>query len=86
MVLKNGTVALAGGRPELRLWINDDGAGRDWQEVDIHKHRYSYIKNGDSTGYTEMVALDETHLLYVFDYGRTPGSIWVVRVTIDKTS
>jgi hypothetical protein len=85
VVLKNGTVVLSGGRPELKLWTNGDGTGTEWQEVDIHKYRYSFIKNGDSTGYTEIVASDDTHLLYVYDYGRAPGSIWVVRVTIEKT-
>lgn len=85
VVLKDGTVVLSGGRPELKLWINGDGTGEDWQEVDIQKYRYSFIENSDSTGYTEVVALDGTHLLYVYDYGRIPGSIWAVRVTIEKT-
>ena len=85
VVMKDGTVVLAAGRPELKLWINNDGVGKEWQEVDIHKYRYSFIKNGTSTGYTEIIALDENHLIYVYDYGRTPGSIWVVRVTIEKT-
>jgi hypothetical protein len=85
VVLKSGTVVLSGGRPELKLWINKDGTGKDWQEVDIQTYRYGFIKNSDSTGYTEIVALDDTHLLYVYDYGRSPGSVWIIRVTLQKT-
>ncbi|MGH7137295.1 MAG: sialidase family protein, partial [Pirellulales bacterium] len=75
-VLKDGAVLLAGGRPGAKLWLNQDGTGKDWQEVDMIKHRYKYqsesTKNGDTTGYNKIALLDDTHLLYVYDYGRTP--------------
>jgi len=90
VVLKNGTVVLSGGRPGIKLWINGDGTGKEWQEVDINKHRNQFLlknqkQNHSTTGYTEMVAIDDTHLLYVYDYERTPGRIGVVRVTVEKT-
>lgn len=34
-VLGGGIVALSGGRSGIFVWFNADGAGRDWQEVDI---------------------------------------------------
>ncbi len=89
-VLKDGTVLLAGGRPGAKLWINEDGTGKDWQEVDIIKHRYKYqsesAKNGDTTGYNKITLLDESHLLYVCDYNRTPpvARVEVVRITLAK--
>ena len=33
-----GTVALAGGRPGLYLWLNADGSGRTWQTIDMQAH------------------------------------------------
>lgn len=89
-VLKDGTVLLAGGRPGAKLWLNQDGTGKDWQEVDIIKHRYKYqsegAKNGDTTGYNKLTFLDETHLLYVCDYNRGPpvARVEVVRITLQK--
>jgi len=85
-VLKDGTVLLSGGRPGLKFWVNRDGTGKDWQEVDIGKYRYKFIKNSDATGYTELVILDESHLLYVYDYGFDPPGcrVEVVRITLEK--
>ena len=50
-----------------------------------------------TSAYTEVVALDETHLLYMYD--RTPNgwrripedmddtnSVWVTRVTVERTA
>jgi hypothetical protein len=34
-VLGDGVVALSGGRNGIYVWFNADGAGRDWQAVDI---------------------------------------------------
>ena len=85
-VFADGTVLMSGGRPGLKLWLNADGTGEDWQEVDVVKYRYKFIDNGDATGYTELVVLDESHLLYVYDYGFEPpwGRVEVMRVTISK--
>lgn len=85
-VLKDGAVLLSGGRPGLKLWMNQDGTGKDWQEVDIGKYRYKFLKNSDTTGYTELATLDESHLLYVYDYGFDPPGcrVEVVRITLEK--
>lgn len=85
-VMKDGTVVLSGGRPDLYLWFNADGTGKDWQRIDTLEHHNvfhpqekilrhgsktsSYYFNGTSTGYTDLIAVDDTHLLYVYD--RTP--------------
>jgi len=91
-VLKDGTVFLSGGRPGLKLWVNQDGTGEDWQEIDMGKYRYNFLKNSGTTGYTELAILDESHLLYAYDYGREsdiakngPGyRVEVVRITLEK--
>lgn len=100
-VMKDGVVALSGGSanwPGLFLWFNPDGTGTKWQKVDILAHHNKYcttdpIKNTSS--YTELVALDETHLLYIYDrlaVGWDPipddmadtNSVWVVTITLSK--
>lgn len=85
-VLNDGTVLMSGGRRGLKLWLNADGTGQDWQEIDVVKYRYKFIDNGDATGYTELVILDDSHLLYVYDYGFEPpwGRVEVMRVTIER--
>jgi len=34
-VLADGTLALSGGRPGVSVWFSRDGAGEDWQGIDI---------------------------------------------------
>ncbi len=85
-MLKDGTVLLSGGRPGLKLWINQDGRATDWQEVDLGRYRYKFVKNSDTTGYTELAVLDDSRLLYVYDYGFNPPGcrVEVVRITLEK--
>ena len=100
-VMKDGTVVLSGGRPGLYLWLNSDGTGNDWQQVDIRKHHNACVdekilRSDRSSSYTEVVALDDAHLLYIYDRiprgwaaipkgsGET-NSVWVVRVTLKRT-
>ena len=92
-VLDDGTVILSGGRPGLKLWLDQNGTGEDWQEIDIGKYRYKFIKNSDTTGYTELAVVDNAHLLYAYDYGRAsdidkvhgPGyRVEVIRITLAK--
>jgi hypothetical protein len=90
-VMQDGTVILSGGRPGVLMWFNVDGSGKDWQVIDLLDHhnafrpreplqRYDPVGSsghffGTSTGYTEVVAVDDTHLLCVYD--RTPlSSTW----------
>jgi len=99
-VMANGTVLLSGGRPGLYLWLNIDGSGRDWKEVDLLSHHNAHrsdepIDRPDhTTSYTEIVVLDETHVLFLYDrvpHGWTAipagntdtNSIWVVCVTLE---
>lgn len=38
LTLAGGQVVLAGGRPDLYLWVNVAGDGKDWQAVDLLAH------------------------------------------------
>jgi hypothetical protein len=90
-VMQDGTVVLSGGRPGVLMWFNVDGTGGNWQVVDLLGHHNAfrpkeplqlYDKVGSSghffgtaTGYTEVVAVDDSHVLCVYD--RTPlSSTW----------
>jgi hypothetical protein len=90
-VMQDGTVVLSGGRPGVLMWFNVDGTGGNWQIVDLLGHHNAfrpkeplqlYDKVGSSghffgtaTGYTEVVAVDDSHVLCVYD--RTPlSSTW----------
>jgi hypothetical protein len=100
-VLKDGPVVLSGGRPGLYLWFNRAGDGKGWQRVDLLAHHNACrpaepIKDpGKTSAYTEVMALDEAHLLCIYD--RIPSgwaaipkdssetnSVWVVRVSVTK--
>ncbi len=98
--LPDGTVVLSGGRDGLYLWLNEDGSGRDWLSVDIKAHHNAHCRNdligagNHTSAYTEVVVLDDKHLLYIYDrlpfsWGPVPAdstetnSVWVVRVTLE---
>jgi hypothetical protein len=103
-VMKDGMVVLSGGRPGLYAWFNTDGTGKDWQRVDVlANHNAGRPKEpianpaagGNTSSYTEVVGLDDTHLLMIYD--RIPNgwhaiprdstdtnSVWVVRMTVEK--
>jgi hypothetical protein len=105
-VMANGTVALSGGRPGLYLWLDPGGRGEHWNQVDILAHHNACcpqepIRHSEdlshqwTTAYTEVVALDPSHLLYMYDripngWARIPediadtNSVWVVRVTLER--
>jgi hypothetical protein len=87
-VMPDGTVVLSGGRPGVLMWFNVDGTGKNWQVIDILDHHNTFRPQerlhrydpsgssghffGTSTGYTEVVAVDDEHLLCVYD--RSPQS------------
>ncbi|HJT75857.1 MAG TPA: sialidase family protein [Gemmataceae bacterium] len=103
-VLSGGMVILSGGRPGIFAWVNADGSGKDWQRVDLAANHNACrpkdpITNsaagGNTSSYTEVVALDGSHLLCIYD--RLPfgwhaipkdsaetNSVWVVRLTVEK--
>lgn len=102
VVMKRGFVALSGGRPGLYLWLNVDGTGLGWQSIDMLAHHNECCPGEviddpsfHTTCYTEILALDDTHLLYIYD--RIPNrwdpipeemddtnSVWVLRVTVNE--
>lgn len=105
-VMADGAIALSGGRPGLYLWLNADGAGLRWQQIDILAHHNSCLpqepitysedlSRQQTTAYTEVVALDEKTLLYIYDrapngWRRIPedmndtNSVWLVRATVER--
>lgn len=77
-LLGDGTIALAGGRPGLYLWLDKDGSGTEWQRIDILAHHnqccpaepipYSDdLRQQRTSSYTEVVAVDDQTLLYMYD-------------------
>lgn len=105
-VMADGAIALSGGRLGLYLWLNADGAGLRWQQIDILAHHNSCLpqepitysedlSRQQTTAYTEVVALDEKTLLYIYDrapngWRRIPedmndtNSVWLVRATVER--
>ena len=105
-VMDSGAVALSGGRPGLYLWLNAAGDGLDWQQIDILAHHNSChpqeqiiysedLSRQQSTSYTEVVAVDDNTLLYMYDrvpngWRRIPeemddtNSVWLVRATVER--
>jgi len=99
-VLSRGTIALSGGRPGIYLWLNNDGQGTAWDKFDVLANHNEHVPAeqitdaGKSSSYTEVVALDDQHLLLIYDriphsWSAIPAdssetnSVWVVRVTIE---
>jgi hypothetical protein len=94
-VLKNGMLALASGR-YMHLSFNLDGTGKDWQSTSVADHHNMYYPEDDmkgkgiygwgTSGYPNVIALDDTHLLYTYDRwlaGRS--SVWAVRIAVEET-
>jgi hypothetical protein len=101
-VLQDGTVVLSGGRPGLYAWFNLDGSGQDWQRVDIRAHHNAchpkepITRDDHSSSYTEVVAVGDKELLFIYDRipsgwsAIPPGStetntIWVVCQSLERT-
>jgi hypothetical protein len=102
-VMPEGLVALSGGRPGLFLWLNPDGAAAAWHKLDVlanhnaHRPDEPIRHAGNTSSYTEVVRLDPSHLLYIYDripFGgsaipadsRETNAVWVVRVTVEGKS
>ncbi len=94
-VMSGGAVALSGGRPGLYLWLNADGTGHDWQQIDILAHHNSChpheqiiysedLSRQKSTSYTEVVAVDDNTLLYTYD--RVPNGWRRIPEDMDDTN
>jgi len=100
-VMPDGLVALSGGRPGLFLWLNPDGTAATWHKLDVlanhnaHRPEEPIKAAGNTSSYTEVLPLDDSHLLYIYDripFGWDPippdspetNSVWVVRVTLSR--
>jgi hypothetical protein len=105
-VMRDGILALTGGRPGIYLWLDPAGMGQRWQQIDLLAHHnlccpnepipYSEdLKQQRTSAYTEVVAVDDEHLLIIYD--RIPNgwrpipesmddtnSVWLVRATVEK--
>lgn len=73
-VLPDGMLALAGGRPGPHLWFDVTGTGEQWQRLSVWDHHDALVPTGEvigiqgrSSSYTEVVALDDRNLLYIYD-------------------
>lgn len=106
VTMPDGTLLLAGGRPGMRFWIDPTGAAQSWHHVDLQLHhtwcvpqepilQSDHAARKQSTSYTELLPLDDRHLLLVYD--RTPhgwdripaqssetNSLWIIRLTVHK--
>lgn len=100
-VLQNGLLALSGGRPGIFVWFNADGKAKEWQAIDLLAHHNAChpqepisTKVTQTSSYTEVVALDPTHALCIYD--RVPNgwnaipsesqdtnSVWVVWMEVE---
>jgi len=77
-VMKDGGLVLTGGRPGIFAWINRDGTGRDWLQVDLQNHHNTQhpgeqinttpdITSGRTTSYTEVEPLDDHSVIVIYD-------------------
>jgi hypothetical protein len=101
-VLPGGPVVLSGGRPGLYAWFNRDGGAKEWQRLAVHPHHDACVPGEPTAGgklttaYTEVVPLDDTRLLCIYDRiphgwhaipkdSKETNSVWVVRLTVERT-
>lgn len=96
-VMADGSVVLSGGRPELYLWFNNDGKGKDWQAINTFNHHNQLVRDeerfdrskrlGGTSSYTEVIAVDASNLLYIYDCFTKDNhfGIYVQRATVEKT-
>lgn len=72
-VMKNGALVLTGGRPGIFAWINRDGDGKDWLQVDLQAHHNqnqpddSITRTDQTTSYTEVLPLDDHSVIVIYD-------------------
>lgn len=87
--LGNGTMALSYGRPGVHLRFSPDGTGETWSEPIAIVEGSFDDPQGDSCGYTSLLALDDNSFLLAYNemkYRNDDGSrckaILVRRVTV----
>jgi len=72
-VMKDGGLVLTGGRPGIFAWLNRDGTGKDWLQVDLqghhnkHQHADTITATDRTTSYTEVEPLDDRSVIVIYD-------------------
>ena len=74
LLLKNGTLVLATGRPGAELRFSFDGRGENWSEAYRLVPISSDKAQGDSCGYTDLAALDDHSFLVIYSWFKRPGA------------
>ena len=95
--LTDGSVWLTTGRPGIFLWLNADGAGDEWESIDLMAHHNACCDEQIVTGanadewsknrsscYTEIIALDDRSLLCIYD--RIANSWFPIPDDMDDTN
>ncbi len=96
MMLNNGVLVLASGRPGIQIRFNLDGKGKQWTEpldmIPFMKEDGSYIRDV-SCGYTSLIEADDNSFFIVYsdfttknDAGETRKSIWCRRVYVKRNN
>lgn len=100
-VMPDGLVVLSGRRPGLFFWLNPEGTAATWHKLDVlanhnaHRPEEPIQGEGNTSSYTEVILLDDHHLLCIYDripFGWNPippaspqtKSVWVVRVALTR--
>jgi hypothetical protein len=101
-VLTDGALALSGGRPGIFLYLNAAGDAKTWEKIDLLAHHNATVPTGEkingpgnTSSYTEVVALDERNLLVIYDRiphswsaipdgSQETNSVWVVRISLER--
>lgn len=72
-VMKDGGLVLTGRRPGIFAWLNRDGTGQEWLQVDLQSHHNTHqpadaISAVDkTTSYTEVEPLDDHSVIVIYD-------------------
>jgi hypothetical protein len=74
LLLKNGTLVLATGRPGAELRFSFDGRGESWSEPYRLVPIQSENVQGDSCGYTDLTPLDDHSFLVIYSWFKRPGA------------
>ena len=94
LLLKNGILVLASGRPGIQLRFSFDGSGNDWTDpIDM----IPFVKDGDkfirdiSCGYASIIEADDNSFYLVYsdfttknENGDTRKSIWFRKVSVKR--
>ncbi len=89
LLLGNGVLALAAGRPGLDLRFSFDGRGERWSDPHPLVPLSTDKGQADSCGYADLLPLDRNSFLVIYSWFKRPGrdgephkSILVRKVTI----